>query len=563
MSNEENRIILLKHKKEFILKFIISVILNILLLSIPIYYSNTIDAISNSNFNKAYIMLITLGILTIFYRISEIFNQKSYYYLYMNLYKSYMNEGLKKTYHNSLYSLSRFSLSEFSNIMSEDFELLSDYYSTLVIRIVEIFQFIFIIIYFFFLNQTIGYITLFASIFIIVLLVYSNRLIKVTNNERKNRNDKRISLFQEVFLSLKTIKGFNIFNVVKRRVNSNVDDYIKWHKKLNVDRYNLRQISLGIVDIFKVISLGLGISLIIKGNITLGTITLIYSYYTKLSELFTSIIILSESSTNKKVANSRIYKLFQYAKKREIDTSNYNDIEGNIVFNNVLYGNKMKPILNEVSFSINKNSFNVLTGNITSCEGVFDLLLRYNREHSGLILIDLIDINNYSQDNISEIIGFVMEYPSFFNTSIKDNLLIFDSNFENIINVCKMLDIYDYIMSLPNGFETILIDNASNIDNDIKYLLAFVRIFLKKSKIILLNNVLGKVSRPVARKILKILEELVKEHTIIMISKDVKLINKKYIDKVIMFSKGEVIASGKHAELLKNNQKYKELLKKM
>jgi len=563
MSKEENRTILLKHKKEFILKFIISIILNVLLLLIPIYYSNTIDAINNSNFNEAYIMLITLGILTILYRISEIFNQKSYYYLYMNLYKSYMNEGLKKTYHNSLYSLSRFSLSEFSNIMSEDFELLSDYYSTLVIRIVEIFQFIFIIIYFFFLNKTIGYITLFASIFIIILLIYSNRLIKETNNERRIRNDKRISLFQEVFLSLKTIKGFNIFNVIKKRINSDVDDYIKWHKKLNVDRYNLRQISLGIVDIFKVISLGLGISLIIKGNITLGTITLIYSYYTKLSELFTSIIILSESATNKKVANNRIYKLFQYAKKREIDTSNYNDIEGNIIFNNILYGNKMKPILNEVSFLINKNSFNILSGNTTSCEGVFDLLLRYNREHSGLILIDNVDINNYSMDNISEIIGFVMEYPNFFNTSIKDNLLIFDSNFENIINVCKTLGVYEYIMSLPKGFETVLIDNASNIDNDVKYLLAFARIFLKKSKIILLNNILDKVSKPVARKLLNILEELVNEHTIIMISKDVKLMNKNYVKRVIMFSKGVVIASGKHAELLKNNQKYKELLKKM
>jgi len=447
--------------------------------------------------------------------------------------------------------------------MSEDFELLSDYYSTLVIRIVEIFQFIFIIIYFFFLNKTIGYITLFASIFIIILLIYSNRLIKETNNERKIRNDKRISLFQEVFLSLKTIKGFNIFNVIKKRINSDVDDYIKWHKKLNVDRYNLRQISLGIVDIFKVISLGLGISLIIKGNITLGTITLIYSYYTKLSELFTSIIILSESATNKKVANNRIYKLFQYAKKREIDTTNYNDIEGDIIFNNILYGNKMKPILNEVSFSINKNSFNVLTGNTTSCEGVFDLLLRYNREHSGLILIDNVDINNYSMDNISEIIGFVMEYPNFFNTSIKDNLLIFDSNFENIINVCKTLGVYEYIMSLPKGFETVLIDNASNIDNDVKYLLAFARIFLKKSKIILLNNILDKVSKPVARKLLNILEELVNEHTIIMISKDVKLMNKNYVKRVIMFSKGVVIASGSHAELLKNNQKYKELLKKM
>ena len=53
-----------------------------------------------------------------------------------------MNLGLNKTFNNSLYSLSRFSLSEYSNIMSEDFEMVSDYYSTLVIRIVEIFEFI-------------------------------------------------------------------------------------------------------------------------------------------------------------------------------------------------------------------------------------------------------------------------------------------------------------------------------------------------------------------------------------------------------------------------------------
>lgn len=563
MSKEENKTILLNHKKEFILKFIISVILNVLLLTIPIYYSKTIDAISNTNFNEAYLMLIILGILTLFYRISEIFNQKSYYYLYMNLYKSYMNEGLKKTYNNSLYSLSRFSLSEYSNIMSEDFELLSDYYSTLVIRIVEIFQFIFIIIYFFFINLTIGYITLFGSIIVISLLIYFNKLISQTNLERKIRNDKRISLFQEIFLSLKTIKGFNIFKVIKNRVDNNISDYIKWHTKLNVDRYNLRQISLGIVDIFKVISLWIGITLIIKGYMTLGTITLIYSYYTKLSELFTSIIVLSESATNMKVAKKRIYKLFQYAKKREIDNSNYNDINGDIIFNNILYGNKMTPILKNVSFSISKNSFNILTGSMKNSEGVFDLLLRYNREHSGLILIDGIDINSYSIDNISEFIGFVMEYPNFFNTSIKDNLLIFDSNFENVINVCKELDIYNYIMNLPNGFETVLVDNASNIDSDVKYMLAFTRVFLKKSKIILLNNVLDKVSRPISRKILKILEELKKEHTIIMITKDIKIMAKKYIDQVIMFAFGEVVGSGIHQELLKNNYKYKQLLKKM
>ena len=58
MSFEENKKILLKHKKEIILKFIISIILNVLLLTIPIYYSKTIDSISASNFHEAYVMLI-------------------------------------------------------------------------------------------------------------------------------------------------------------------------------------------------------------------------------------------------------------------------------------------------------------------------------------------------------------------------------------------------------------------------------------------------------------------------------------------------------------------------
>ena len=86
-----------------------------------------------------------------------------------------MNLGLKKAFNNSIYSLSRFSLSEFSNIMSEDFEMVSDYYSTLIMRIVEILEFIYIIVYFFFINSIIGVITLISSSTVIFLLFYFNR----------------------------------------------------------------------------------------------------------------------------------------------------------------------------------------------------------------------------------------------------------------------------------------------------------------------------------------------------------------------------------------------------
>ena len=117
---------------------------------------------------------------------------------------------------------------------------------------------------------------------------------------------------------------------------------------------------------------------------------------------------------------------------------------------------------------------------------IFDLLLRYNIIHSGEILIDNINIDNYSNENISNIIGFIMEYPNFFNISIKDNLEIFDSNFENILAICKYLEIDKIIEKLDNGYETVI---DSNIDNNLKYMLSLARIFLKKSKIILINNV--------------------------------------------------------------------------
>ena len=563
MVNDDNKKILLLHKGKFTIKFIVSIILNVLILIIPIYYSKLIDVLSIGNFSIAYNIIITFGLFLLFYRIFEYFNQKAYFWLYLSLYKSYMNLGLSKTFNNSLYSLSRFSLSEYSNIMSEDFEMVSEYYSTLVIRIVEILEFIYIIIYFFFINRIIGLITLVSSLFIIFLLFYFNKSIVKINTERKRRNDNRISLFQEIFLSIKTIKGFNIINSIKKRLNILIDDYIKWHIKLNMSRFGVREISLGIVDIFKVISLLIGIKLIINGNMTIGTITIIYSYYGKLSELFISIITLSESINNKDVSLSRINKLFQYAKNHNPDESNFNDINGDITFNNVLYGNKLNPFLNEVSFIISKNSLTVLSGSITSSLGIFDLLLGYNRKHSGTILIDDINIELYSRDNISNIISFIGEYPTFFNTTIRDNLLLFDNSFENIISVCKYLEIDDEIMKLHKGYETILENNGNNISSDLKYLLAFAIVFLKKSKIILIDNIFDHISRGLCNKIIKMISELKNEHTIIIISNDIKIIKNKFVSKNILFLNGRIVGDGKYSELMLNNREYSELIKKI
>ena len=564
MTKKDNKEVLLKNSKYFVIKFISSLFIRTFLLLIPIYYSYSIDSITKGDYNAAYIMIIMFFIFFVLYRVSEVINQITYYNLYSNLYKTYLNLGLYKTCNNSLYSLSRFNLSEYSNIMSEDFETLSDYYATMVIRIVEIMEAIYIVIYFFTINIMIGYITLFICLMVLFLLIYYNPLIAKTNNERKLKNDKRISLFQELLLSIKEIKGFNIFNVASERTNKTLDDYIKWNNKLNIDKYNVKQMSLGFINVFEFISLLIGIKLIRDGSMTIGVLTIIYSYYTKLSDLFLSIIMLFESNISVKVARVRIHKLFQYSSVNYEEGKNVNKLKGTIEFKNVLYGNKLNPFLNNVSLKIEENSCNVITGPTSSGKvGIFELLLRYNRQHEGSILIDNKDIKEYDSKTLSNMISAVRRDPTFFNISIKDNLNIFESNFENIVNLAKELNVHDYIMSLENGYDTIIETDGSNINTDVKFVLAIMRVLLNRPKILLFDETFDYLSHDISLKVLEIIKSLKEDNTILIISKNKNIVELDYVDQVIMMYENKVVGIGKHQELLKDNKEYKKIFNKL
>lgn len=563
MTKEENKKVLKKNSGWFLYKFIASLLIRAFLLVIPIYYSYLIDELTKGNFNASIHMLIMFFVFTMLYRFLEIINQISYYKLYSNLYKTYLDLGFTKTINNSLYSLSRFSLSEYSNIMSEDFETLSDYYATLVMRIVEIIEAIYIVIYFFTINIIIGYITLFVALLVLFILLYYNPKIAKTNNQRKIRHDKRISLFQELLLSVKEIKGFSIFEIVRNRTNETVSDYVKWNNKLNIDKYSLKQISLGIIDIFQVIALFIGIKMIMNGNMTIGVLTIIYSYYAKLSNLFLSIITLFESRINVLVARSRIHKLFQYAISNYSKDNIVNDLQGKITFQNVLYGNKQDPILNDVSFIIDANTYNVITGVSGSGKtGILDLLLRYNRQHEGIIKIDDKDISTFDNKELAKIISAVRKSPTFFNISIRDNLSIFDSNFENIVYFCKLFNIHDYIMGLENGYDTVLLTDASNINSDVKYVLAIIKVLLKRPKIMLFDEVFDFLSKDLSEKILEEIKKLKGENTIIIISKNKNIIKDDIVDQVIVLENNKILATGLHQELLKNHE-YKKIFNRL
>jgi ABC-type bacteriocin/lantibiotic exporters, contain an N-terminal double-glycine peptidase domain len=105
-----------------------------------------------------------------------------------------------------------------------------------------------------------------------------------------------------------------------------------------------------------------------------------------------------------------------------------------------------------------------------------------------------------------------------FNMSIYDNLALINANKEMIIDVCKKVHIHDFIMSLPNGYDTIIKEGSIDFSGGQKQRLSIARTLLKKSEIILLDEITSALNKKLSDEIFDLLHELKKEHTILVIT---------------------------------------------
>jgi ATP-binding cassette subfamily B protein len=252
----------------------------------------------------------------------------------------------------------------------------------------------------------------------------------------------------------------------------------------------------------------------------IGVLLIIYNYYSKLIEDFTEIGNVNVDLGNLKTSMNRFYKLIEYSKKNvSVNKEDNIDHIGKIVFANVLYGNRERPTLKDASFTIEPESITVISGKpIGSESGIFDLLLRLNIQHEGKVLIDDIDIREYSDNQYYDLISSARREPSFFYISIKENFEIINSDFEKIVEVCKKLEIHDDIINLEDGYDTILTDTKEGINTNLKNLFSIVRLLLKDSKVMLFDETITSFDKKTTNNIIDIIEDLKKDHTIIIIA---------------------------------------------
>lgn len=554
----ENKSVLKKSKKEFILNIINSIVLRGAVLIIPVIWSYALDNIYEASYDRA-IKLIVLSIIitTIYYGLEQLY-QVTFYKLYNKLYNLYENVYTDNFYKNSLFSLSRFSLGEYNNLLNSDIDVIASYYANLPMRVIRIVEFLVIYFYFYTINPIIFIITLIVSLVSLGYMIYGSKETERLNKIRKDTLDYKTAANHEIYNNIRDIKSFNLYNKVVEKVNKKRKAYLDANAKFNVQSTGVKFISIIIVEIARLLLMIYGIYLIKDGQIEVGALLIIYNYYQKIVDNYTIVSNILISKKSLKVSFSRFSKILENASKEKVDNKEI-DLEGNVVFKNILYGYRDNPTLKNVSFALYNNSINIITGPTGSGKsGVVDLLLKMNRPHKGTIMIGKQNIFDIKNNNYYNKIACVSKSPTFFNDSIKNNLLLVNDDFEYIKTVCKRLNIHNYIMGLKDGYDTNI---NSGIKRSVFYLLAIARVIIKDSKIMIFDESLSLIDKKDIEVVKNILLELKENHTIIVIDREQNV--DSISDYIVVIDEHVVKEEGTREELLKKQSFYKKMIGKI
>ena len=263
--------ILKRAKKEVILKTITSLFIQSLALIIPVFWSKTVNEVTDTNYKVGYYLIIITTLLTIFYYFWSYLNQKTWFRLYNKLYNEYTLETISETN-----SINRINLGEYTNILNNDIDIICNFFCNLVTRILQVIEFFVIYTYFLSFNFIIFSITVIISILMVIVYFKSGKKVQDLNIKRKATLDSKTIMLHKLYSSLANKKNTNSIISLFTKDNK---AYLRANYNYNVIIQGIIFIVLGIIELSKYFIIFYAVYLVKMGMIEIGTILLIYSYY--------------------------------------------------------------------------------------------------------------------------------------------------------------------------------------------------------------------------------------------------------------------------------------------
>ncbi len=388
--------------------------------------------------------------------------------------------------------------------------------------------------------------------------------IKKTQEQIKKQSDAYVKTATENITGIREIKSLGIKKNIEKSINGRLNALFTDTKKIKnheVWYYGFNNLAYFTLQFVILLTCGY---FFIQGKITYATFIMMEMYIWRIDEVVESISEFGVSYNKVTVSlkrideiiNNRLYEDEHFGKKTLVNNA------GVIEFKNVKfkYSEDEDYTLNGLNLKVVPNKKIAVVGKSGNGKStIFNLLLRYFDSTTGEILIDGINIKDLTEKSLRENISIIRQAPFLFNLTILENFKLVKPNvtLKEVRKYCKEAYIDDYIMSLPNKYNTVIGEGGINLSGGQKQRLAIARTLLLNTKIILFDEATSALDNESQEYIKKTINNLVKDHTIIIVAHRLSTIVDADIINII--DKGKLESSGTHEELLKTSKVYKTL----
>jgi ATP-binding cassette subfamily B protein len=263
-------------------------------------------------------------------------------------------------------------------------------------------------------------------------------------------------------------------------------------------------------------------------------------------------------------ASERVFELLDEREMKKEDCETYlfrKNVKGNIEFKNVVFkyeGNE-KPTINNFSakaFAGQKIAIVGPTG--AGKTTMVNLLMKFYDIDSGDILIDGISTKDLSRENIHELFTMVLQDTWLFQGTVKENIVYNRKNISDkqVESVCKTVGLDHFIKTLPHGYNSLLGDNDS-VSAGQRQLLTIARGMLEDAPFLILDEATSNVDTRTEELVQKAMDKLMEGRTSFIIAHRLSTI--KNADLILVMKDGNIIETGNHEELMKQNGFYADL----
>jgi len=237
-------------------------------------------------------------------------------------------------------------------------------------------------------------------------------------------------------------------------------------------------------------------------------------------------------------------------------------IRGEICFDHVSFAyEKDYMVLNDVSFECKAGQVVALLGSTGSGKtSLVNLLPRFYDVTAGQILLDSVNLNDYSREYLRSQIGIVEQEPFLFSCSIRDNITYGvhrEVSQEEIEEAAREAAIHDVILSFKHGYDTLVGERGVTLSGGQKQRLAIARTLLINPRILILDDSTSSVDMETEVQIRAALDSLMTNRTTFIIAHRIQSIMNA--DLILVFDKGKIVQMGEHEELLNQAGIYQDI----